>query len=44
MMGMSGIAIILLPLCFAIPIVVMYFVIKLAVKGAVRELKDEKIL
>ena len=44
MMGFSGLAIILIPLYFAIPALVLYFVVKLAVKSAVRELKEEKIL
>lgn len=36
--------IIILPLVLAVPAVVLYFVIKLAVKHAIKELKDNNIL
>jgi len=35
---------ILLPIYFAIPAIILYFVIKMAVKKAIKELKDENIL
>lgn len=44
MMGFSGIGFILLPLYFAVPALVLYFVVKLAVKSAVRELREENTL
>lgn len=34
----------LIPLSLAIPAVILYFVIKLAVKKAIKELKEENIL
>jgi hypothetical protein len=36
--------IIMLPLVLVIPAVVLYFVIKLAIKHAIKELKDNNIL
>lgn len=35
---------ILLPIYIAIPALILYFVIKMAVKKAIKELKDENIL
>lgn len=35
---------ILLPIYFVIPAIILYFVIKMAVKKAIKELKDENIL
>lgn len=37
-------SLILLPLYMVIPAVILYFIIKIAVKKAIRELKDENIL
>lgn len=34
----------LLPIFLVIPALVLYFIIKLAVKNAIKELKNEKIL
>jgi len=34
----------LVPLSLAIPAVVLYFIIKLAIKKAIKELKEEKTL
>lgn len=36
--------IILMPLLFAVPALILYFVVKFAVKNAVKELKDENII
>ncbi|WP_257785946.1 hypothetical protein [Geosporobacter ferrireducens] len=44
MMRLATFGIILLPLYFAVPALILYFVVKLAVKNAIRELKEEKIL
>ncbi len=38
------ISIILFPIYFAIPVLVLYFVVKTAIKKAVIELKEENIL
>ncbi|MDR5659823.1 hypothetical protein RH915_10015 [Serpentinicella sp. ANB-PHB4] len=35
---------IFLPILFLIPAFITYFIIKLAVKSAIKELKDEKVL
>lgn len=35
---------VLLPICIAIPAIILYFIIKMAIKNAVKELKKEKIL
>ena len=35
---------ILLPIYFAIPALILYFIIKMAIKNAVKELKKENIL
>ena len=43
-MMLSGMAILLLPLYFAVPALILYFVVKLAVKNAMRELNEEKRL
>ncbi|MGB3978204.1 MAG: hypothetical protein WBJ30_06370 [Tepidanaerobacteraceae bacterium] len=37
-------SLILLPICIAIPAFILYFVIKMAIKNAVKELKEENIL
>lgn len=37
-------ALILLPIYIAVPALILYFVIKMAVKNAVKELKKENIL
>lgn len=44
MMSMSAVALFLIPLYLAVPAVILYFVIKLAVKHAIKELKDDRIL
>ncbi|MEL7650102.1 MAG: hypothetical protein AAGU76_18620 [Sedimentibacter sp.] len=41
---MSRIGIVLVPIYLVIPAVILYFVIKLAVKHAIKELKDDNIL
>jgi hypothetical protein len=43
MMGFLPI-LILLPIYVGIPALILYFVIKMAVKNAIKELKDENIL
>lgn len=43
-MRFAFLSIILYPLMMAIPAVILYFVIKLAVKNAIKELKDERYL
>jgi len=35
---------IIYPLIMAVPALILYFIIKLAVKNAIKELKDENIL
>lgn len=42
MMGLNILNILLLPIFFAIPAVILYFIIKLAVKNAIKELKEDK--
>lgn len=42
MIGRIGV--LLLPLYFAVPALILYFIVKLAVKSAVRELREENIL
>jgi len=45
MLGRIGFAeIFIIPIFLVIPFVVLYFIIKLAVKHAIRELKDNNIL
>lgn len=44
MMGFNILGMILIPLYFAIPAIILYFVVKLAVKNAIRELKEDKTL
>lgn len=44
MAGFQVINMILLPIFFALPVIILYFVIKSAVKNAIKELKDEGIL
>lgn len=34
----------IIPIYFAIPALVLYFILKLAIKNAIKELKDENIL
>lgn len=41
---MSGIGILFVPIAYLIPAVILYFTIKLAVKHAIKELKNENIL
>lgn len=43
-MRMLPTMLLLLPLYIGIPAIILYFVIKLAVKKAIKELKDENIL
>ncbi len=44
-MGRTSFAgLVLLPLFYLIPAVILYFTVKLAVKHAIRELKNENIL
>ncbi len=40
----AGIGVLLLPLYFAVVALILYFVVKLAVKSAVREPREEKTL
>lgn len=40
----SFVGLFLLPITIIIPIVILYFVIKLAVKNAIKELKNENII
>jgi hypothetical protein len=42
-MAFNFLALILIPLYIAIPAIILYFVIKLAVKNALRELKEEDL-
>lgn len=44
MIGFRVINILLFPIFLAIPGFIIYFIIKLAVKNAIKELKDEDIL
>lgn len=44
MVGFQFINMILFPILLAIPAIILYFVIKLAVKNAIKELKAEDIL
>ncbi len=41
---MAGLGMIIIPILYLIPAVILYFIIKLAVKHAIKELKDENIL
>ncbi len=41
---MSFVSLFLIPIVYIIPAVILYFIIKLAVKHAIKELKDENIL
>lgn len=41
---MAGIGMLLIPILYLVPAVILYFIIKLAVKHAIKELKDENIL
>lgn len=43
-LGFIPMLLILIPLYIGIPALVLYFVIKMAVKKAIKELKDENIL
>ena len=38
------VGLIILPLYLAIPVIILYFIIKMVVKKAIKELKDENIL
>ncbi len=40
----SFVGLFILPITIIIPIVILYFVIKLAVKNAIKELKNENII
>jgi len=44
MYAMSFFGLIMLPIMIAVPALILYFVIKFAVKSAIRELKDENTL
>ncbi|AKL95718.1 hypothetical protein CACET_c22720 [Clostridium aceticum] len=44
MAAFNIINIFLLPIVFIIPAVILYFIIKLAVKNAIKELKEDKTL
>lgn len=41
---MAALGLILLPIYIGIPALVLYFVIKIAVKNALKEFKDENLL
>lgn len=41
---MAGLGMIFIPILYIIPAVILYFIIKLAVKHAIKELKNENIL
>jgi len=43
-MESSVLNVILIPLFLAIPAIILYFIIKLAVKNAIKELKDNNTL
>lgn len=43
-MSLNIFALFLIPIYIAIPAIVIYYIIKLAVKNAIKELKDEQIL
>lgn len=40
----GALGILFIPIIYIIPAVILYFIIKLAVKQAIKELKDENIL
>jgi hypothetical protein len=44
MMGIFPAILILLPIYIGIPALILYFVIKMAIKNAIKELKNENIL
>lgn len=44
MIDIIPINLILLPIFMAIPLILLYFIIKLAIKNAIKELKKENIL
>lgn len=44
MVATNFLGIFLIPILYIIPAVILYFIIKLAVKHAIKELKDENIL
>ncbi|SNR94488.1 hypothetical protein SAMN05446037_10027 [Anaerovirgula multivorans] len=44
MMSLSFLALLMTPIYFVIPAMMLYFVVKLAVKHAIKELKDDRIL
>jgi len=44
MMAFSILSIFIIPIYFAIPAIILYFVIKLAVKNAIRELKEDRFI
>ncbi len=41
MMAFNPLAVLLFPLLMAVPVLILYFTIKTAVKNALREMKDE---
>lgn len=41
---MSFLGLFVIPITIIIPIIILYFVIKLAVKNAIKELKDNNII
>jgi hypothetical protein len=44
MHGLYFLNVFLMPIVIAIPAIILYFIIKLAVKKAIKELKEEEIL
>lgn len=40
MKGFAGLNLILIPFIYAIPVVILYYVIKLAVKNAIKESRE----
>ena len=44
MMSINLIEFIILPMFIAVPAIVLYFVVKLAIKNAIKDLKKENIL
>ena len=44
MMNINIIALFMIPIYFSILAIILYFLIKLAVKNAIKELKDDRIL
>lgn len=44
MMSFSLLGVVLLPLYFAIPTLILYFTVKFAVKNAIKELREDNTL